>query len=233
MAHDNQIVNANILTRVLHLKVGDKIGTAFTVEVDNKQYLVTAKHLTGDQEIEELEIWRKGWRKINIAVVGFGIDREDIIVFAADRILTQTLPVEVGSGGITVGQNVRFLGFPLGISMDFMEEQGGTRLPLVKGGILSGMKFEDRVSWLLVDGHNNRGFSSGPVVFRSPSDKSEVWRIAGVISGYQIETVNVRDEMGQIVGSAEGNSGILLATGIEAALRLIKSKSIGFPVSRN
>ena len=231
MAHDNEIVNANLLTRVLHLKVGDKTGTAFTIEVDGKQYLITAKHLTGERGIAEIEIWRQGWRRIRVDVVGIGKGEEDIIVLATNRMLTQTLPVEVGSGGITVGQNVRFLGFPLGIALNYMVERGGMRLPLVKGGILSGIKFEKGMSWLLVDGHNNRGFSGGPVVFRSPGDRQGVWKIAGVISSYQIESVDVRDEIGQITGSAEGNSGILVATGIDIALKLIESNPIGFPVT--
>ena len=106
------------------------------------------------------------------------------------------------------------------------------RLPLVKGGILSGMKFENKVSWLLVDGHNNGGFSGGPVVFKLLGSEKAVWKIAGVISGYQIEGVNVRDQAGRIIGSAEGNSGILVATGIETALKLIESNPIGVPVSR-
>ena len=231
MAHDNEIVNANILTRVLHLKVGDKIGTAFTVEVDGKQYLITAKHLTGERGIDEIEIWRQGWRRIRVDVVGIGKEREDIIVLAADRMSTQTLPVEVGSEDIIVGQNVRFLGFPLGIAQDYMVERGGMRLPLVKGGILSGMKIEKKMSWLLVDGHNNGGFSGGPVVFRPLGNREGVWKIAGVISGYQIESMEVRDEMGQKIGSAKGNSGILVATGIEIALKLIESNPIGFPVT--
>ena len=232
MAHDDQIVNANVLTRVLHLKVGNNTGTGFTVEVDGRQYLITAKHLTGEAQIEELEIWRKGWQKINVDVVGSGIRNEDITVLAADRLLTQTLPVEVGSGGITVGQNVRFLGFPLGFSMDFMEEQGGMRLPLVKGGILSGLKFENKVSWLLVDGHNNGGFSGGPILFRPLGNKEGIWKVAGVISGYHVESVDVKDAMNRTIGSAQGNSGILVATGIETASKLIEANSIGFPVSR-
>ena len=231
MAHDNEIVNANILTRVLHLKVADMTGTAFTVEVDGRQYVITAKHMTGEKGIEEIEIWRKRWHRIKVTVVGIGKGREDIIVLAANEVLTQTLPIDVGSGGITVGQNVRFLGFPLGIALDFMMERGGMRLPLVKGGILSGLKFEKRASWLLVDGHNNGGFSGGPVVFKPLGIGKGVWKIAGIISAYQIENIDVRDTMGQIIGSAEGNSGILIATGIETALKLIELNPIGFLVA--
>ena len=230
MAHDNEIVNANILTRVLHLRVGDMIGTGFTVEVDGRQYLITAKHLTGEKDIEEIEIWRNGWHRQRVDVVGIGKGTEDIIVLSAGGILTQTLPINVGNEGIIVGQNVRFLGFPLGLALDYMMERGGVRLPLVKAGILSGMKFENKVSLLLVDGHNNAGFSGGPVVFKPLENEEDVWKIAGVVSGYQIENMAVKDKMGRIVGSADGNSGILVATGIETALKLIESNPIGFPV---
>ena len=78
MAHDNQIVNANIMTRVLHLKVGDVIGTGFTIEVDGRQYLITAKHLTGERDIGEIEIWWEQWRRTKVSVVGMGEGREDI-----------------------------------------------------------------------------------------------------------------------------------------------------------
>ena len=229
MAHDNEIVNANILTRVLHLKVGEKTGTGFTVEVDGRQYLITAKHLTDGKEIDEIKIWHKTWQAIKVTVVGIGKGKEDVIVLASDKVLTQTLPVDVGSGSIIVGQNVRFLGFPLGLTQDYMIEDGGMRLPLVKGGILSGMKFENETSWLLVDGHNNRGFSGGPVVFKPLGAGNEVWRIAGIISGYRIEYVDVKDKLKQTIGIAEGNSGILVATGIKTALKLIELNPVGFP----
>ena len=217
MAHDNQIVNANIMTRVL--------------QVDGRQYLITAKHLTGERDIGEIEIWWEQWRRTKVSVVGMGEGREDIAVLSAKGALTQSLPIEVGSGGITVGQSVRFLGFPLGIAMDFLMEQGSARLPLTKGGILSGLKYENTVSWLLVDGHNNAGYSGGPVVFKPLGNGQELWKIAGVISGYRIEDVDVRDAAGQMIGSAAGNSGILIATGIETALKLIASNPIGFPVA--
>ena len=231
MAHDYEIVNSNILTRVLHLKVGSMTGTAFTIEVDGRQYLVSAKHLTGEKDIDEIEIWWKGWHRLQVDVVGIGKETEDIIVLSADEMLTQTLPVNVGSGGITVGQDVRFLGFPLGLASGYITERGEIRLPLVKAGVLIGMKFENKISRLLVDGHNNKGFSGGPVVFKPLGDGKDVWKIAGVVRAYYTENVDVKDKMGQIVGSAEVNSGILLATGIESALKIIELNPIGFPVA--
>jgi hypothetical protein len=38
----------NILQRVFNIKVDGGTGTAFAIEVENQQYLVTAKHLFGD-----------------------------------------------------------------------------------------------------------------------------------------------------------------------------------------
>ena len=230
MAHNNEIVNSNILTRVLHLKIGTMTGAAFTIEVDGRQYLISAKHLTGVKDIHEIEIWRKGWHRLQVDVVGIGKGTEDIIVFSADEMLTQTLPVNVGSGRITLGQDVRFLGFPLGLASSYITERGEMRLPLVKAGILIGMKFENNVSRLLVDGHNNKGFSGGPVVFKPMGNGKDVWKIAGVVCAYYAEKVDVKDQKGQIVGSAKVNSGILLATGIESALKLIELNPIGFPV---
>ena len=226
----HEIVDSNILTRVLPIKVGARTGTAFTIEVDGKQYLITAKHITGNQEIETVEIWRNRWITAKVKTVGIGKGKEDIVVLAANTKLTENLDIEVGSGPITLGQDVRFLGFPLGIKVEYMTQTGGIILPLVKGGILSAIKSEEGTSWLLVDGHNNEGFSGGPVIFKPLKRKIERWKIAAVISGYQVENTTVMDKTGKIIGYAAGNSGILVATGIKTAVDLIKSNPIGYPV---
>ena len=230
IAHSHDIVNSNILNRVLQIRVGNNTGTAFTIEVDDKQYLITAKHLTNEKAINRLEIWRRGWHTIKVKTVRIGVGLEDVIVLAAEKKLTTIFEVAVGSGHIVIGQEVKFLGFPLGINLVHMMDQRGVKIPFIKGGILSGIKFQNQASWLLVDGHNNRGFSGGPVVFKPLTGKRGVWKIAAVIRGYRIERTVVRDETGRKIGIAEGNSGILVATGIEAALKLIRKNTIGFPV---
>ena len=232
MAQGHEIVNTNILSRVLPIKVSDRTGTAFTIEIDGKQYLITAKHITNNQEIEVVEIWRNGWTTIKVKTVGIGEGEEDIIVLAANKKLTENFDIEVGSEHVTLGQNVRFLGFPLGIETGYMPMEKGVRIPLIKGGILSAIKFEEGASWLLVDGHNNAGFSGGPVIFKPLEGKIGIWKIAAVISGYRIENASVIDNTRKIIGYAEGNSGILVATGIKTAVGLIKSNPVGYPVEK-
>jgi heme/copper-type cytochrome/quinol oxidase subunit 2 len=40
-----QVPTSNVLYRVLRIKTATSTGSAFTIEVDGKQYLITARHL--------------------------------------------------------------------------------------------------------------------------------------------------------------------------------------------
>ncbi len=245
-AQASELPTSNILYRVLPIKVGIKEGadfiikegTAFTIEVDGKQYLITAKHVTNNQAVEIIEIWRSGWTTVKVKTVGIGKENADIIVLAANTKLTHTFEIETGSGGIILGQNVRFLGFPRknelgGLDIEvYMTQAKEWRIPVVKAGVLTAIKSEKGVSQLLVDGHGNKGFSGGPVIFKSFEGKTEIWKIAGVINRYEPELLSVFDSKGKKIENlvVMGNSGILVATGIEEALELIKSNPIGHPV---
>ncbi|KKL64453.1 hypothetical protein LCGC14_2164910, partial [marine sediment metagenome] len=39
------MVTANVIHRVFRLKVGQQAGTAFAMEEDGKEYLITARHI--------------------------------------------------------------------------------------------------------------------------------------------------------------------------------------------
>ena len=232
MAQTNEILTSDILSRIFPIKVGDKMGTAFTIEVDGRQYLVTAKHVTNNQEVDKVEIKRiDSWIPIEVRTVGIGEGNEDIIVLAADMKLTEIFDIEIGTNRIALGQHVRFFGYPAGFEK--YRPLGRINLPLVKAGILSAIISEEGTTRLLVDGHNNSGFSGGPVIFRPLEATSDRWKIAGVISGYQTEGAVVKDyETGERIGYAEGNSGILIATAIEVALNQIKSNPIGHSLEK-
>ena len=42
---DRGPVTSNVLLRVFPVRIGERVGTGFTMEIDHRQYLVTAKHL--------------------------------------------------------------------------------------------------------------------------------------------------------------------------------------------
>ena len=103
------------------------------------------------------------------------------------------IPLEATADGITVGQCVYFLGFPLGMMGSANDINNSFPIPLVKSGVLSGLC--GTPLWeLLVDGHNNPGFSGGPLVFSPPRERD--FRVAGVITVYPLAFLPIYDVQG-------------------------------------
>jgi len=92
--------------------------------------------------------------------------------------------------GLIYSQDVFFLGFPYDIVPNLLFGSGGFPMPLVRKAIVAAM---DRDT-LILDGHNNPGFSGGPVCFFRPNEGAA--RIAGVVSGYPAVSEPVYDQSG-------------------------------------
>jgi len=222
------MITANVIHRVLWLRCGVDIGTAFALDVDSKQYLVTAKHiLAGAPSLVNVDVFSNGnWIDLPVTLVGHAATDIDISVLATNRRLTPSeLPLEPSSAGAVYGQEVFFLGFPYGIVGKYLLGPQGYPLPLVKRATLS--LFHGDV-WLL-DGHNNPGFSGGPVVFVPLGAKD--FKVAGVISGFQAvdEPVLAGGQPTPLV--YRYNTGIIVCHMIEHAVGLIKANSIGFSLA--
>lgn len=98
---------------------------------------------------------------------------------------------------------VFFFGFPLG---NLGQEIFGMKLPLVKKAIISGWISHNGIDLLLLDGHNNLGFSGGPVVAYDTATKKIC--VIGVISGYIPEPIDVKQKKETF--SVNANSGIII-----------------------
>jgi len=136
-----------------------------------------------------------------------------------------SLPVT--TEGIAVGQEMMFLGFPaiynplLGFSL-----HNGFPLPLAKYARLSTFPIENQPMWL--DGHNNKGFSGGPLCF-APNGSNEL-KVAGVVTAYKPSLAEVVDEEGSESGQyALENSGFMLAWDVRYCRDIIKANPIGTP----
>ena len=42
------MITTNVLQRTFHLKYGANSGTCFTIDIDGRQYVVTARHVVKD-----------------------------------------------------------------------------------------------------------------------------------------------------------------------------------------
>jgi S1-C subfamily serine protease len=223
-----------ILERTFCVKFGQGTGTCFTIDVDNRQYIVTARHvLDGIRETDTILIQHdKQWESLPVTLVGVGPGDIDIAVVTASLQLSPAQPLVLSADRLFLSQDIYFLGFPYGLKIEVGPEMNASfPLPLVKKGIVSGFVFENgRSSQLLLDGHNNPGFSGGPV-FYSPFGGIEAG-VAGVISGYrrEWESVYLQDQKTPL--NFHYNTGIIIAWSVRHVLEIIKERAIGCPVGQ-
>jgi len=225
----------NILRRVFAVRIDTSQGTAFTVDVEGRQYLVTASHLIADTSaIETVSILQDStWRELRARLVAPLSDGVDVAVFALDQQLSPTHELPASTDGMTMGQEAYFFGFP---SMLRTDDEGGINrgypIPFVKHAIISARE-RDRFGngILYLDGHNNPGFSGGPVVFWH--QKLDRFCLAGVISGFRPEQLYSPDSTRVLKRTdVYGNSGIVVATEVGAILKLIEQNPVGVPVGK-
>ncbi|WP_320007628.1 serine protease [Maridesulfovibrio sp.] len=220
----------NAIQRVFQIQVNNSTGTCFTVEHKNKQYIVTAKHIVA--EIEEkttIEIFHnKQWKTIEVQLVGFADNPIDIAVLTTDIQISPLYPLPATAKGSVYGQDVYFLGFPYGLYEHVGEMNNNFPLPFVKKATLSSMSLTDEIQIYYLDGHNNPGFSGGPVVFKEPYPTEKDFKILGVISGYRFESKPIHDEDKTLPYYVKENSGIIISYGIKHATDIIEQNPIGF-----
>jgi len=189
-----QVPTSNVLYRVLKIRTATATGSAFTIEVDGKQYLITARHLlNGFGNEGDIELWTEGrWSKVRARAIYPSSAVVDAAALDLGRPVTVSFPLEPSSGGLTLGQQVYFLGYPygLGTSTSAPAPPGFGELPFLKSGIVSALDDRDpEASILYLDGQNNPGFSGGPIVFWHAPSRS--FRVAGVVRGYRNEALPV------------------------------------------
>lgn len=222
------MITANFIQRTFRIKCGESVGTGFTIDVDGRQYLVTAKHVVqGFTPVVGIEVFGNNmWTPVASTLVAHGGKDIDVSVLApAVAMSPPNLPAIASSGGVAYGQDVYFLGFPFGVLSNVLLGDAGHPLPLVKKALMS--SFAGNV--YLLDGHNNPGFSGGPVVFGA--NGAVPTRIAAVISGYRISPEPVYLDQAATALTYRQNTGIVIAYKIELALEMIAANPIGAAVA--
>jgi len=204
---------ANVYERVLELESEIDRGTAFTIDTGKRQYLVTAAHLVPPaRDITVTVSNRFGSRQLLLRrLVGLPA-AADIVVAPLPEPVTPDLPLPATLDGLIYSQDLFFLGYPSGLAMVIGSGSAG-RMPLVKKAILSASEEIDGCHVLYLDGHNNRGFSGGPVV--GFNQRQSQMQVCGVVHRFRTEEVRVEDHRSQAAElSASVNAGIVVATNI-------------------
>lgn len=184
-------VPIGMLSRIFPIRAGKAAGTCFLVDVDQRQYLVTARHImAGIEPGTAVEIFRHGsWTPLLFKPIFPRNEKIDAVAIALDTALAPRLDLQVSTSGMVLGQKVFFLGFPFGLAS--RSKDRNDFIPFVKAGILSAIDYGDQQTPVVyVDGHNNPGFSGGPIIFANLGDRHRL-QIAAVVSGYRNQPTEV------------------------------------------
>ncbi|QWG24747.1 serine protease [Bradyrhizobium sediminis] len=253
------LVSANVLKRVKRIVVGQSSGTAFTIEVDGLQYILTAKHVVAGLQGNKgkIEIYEDKDNKKEITVDILRCDDPiDIAVLVPPAQVTVNFPLPPEMKGAFVSQEMFFVGFPFG-DFGLTTHDGQSAIGFVRKAIFSAQVGKGDATILYLDGTNNPGFSGGPVVYKDLNIPNGEMKVAGVISGFRndIEEVMKGDKIEReaitqddlnrrvIRRLADGsfiklsptgnyvvtNTGVVIAYPIERAVELIKRSGIKGP----
>jgi hypothetical protein len=246
----------NVLTRILMVESQHGRGSIFSIDVDNREYWITAKHvLTGAEhppygaitaKTVSLQLLNPGgegqqWIPVTFSVIDPGPDIDIVVLAPPQPLLTNPLPsVAADSTGMLLGGDCEFLGFPYGGGWRARFDNGQSFwMPFVKHCTVSAMS-EDGKQIYVLDGINNAGLSGGPVIFKTGPDQ----RIMAVVSGYHTEPAEIvfsssaspalKERARQSAklaahprGTVNLNSGFIIAYGINYATEAIKKEPIG------
>ncbi len=255
-------VTRQVLERVSPIRVHElggkraQLGSAFTIEVGGHQYVITACHLmfagpfTGCRAGEEtskrtISLGLKGkWVRKEATVIVPAVPAVDIVAFdVGERLaLSDTSPLPLEMKNYALGQQVYFVGYPTepaGASFYATRTmQTGldelTVFPFLKAGILSAFDNQTYPNVLVIylDGHNNPGFSGGPIVYRPLVGETKNTQLLGVVSGYQWEVSGVLKSEDLYKGGVAAhedlyvkvNSGIVKGFGINSIVEAIEKR---------
>jgi hypothetical protein len=227
-----EMVRSEALSRVYMIKYNKNIGSSFTLDIENKQYLITAKHtLSNIKRIDVIEIFHaKMWKKLKVQRIDLENPKIDIIVLAPGIQLSPATKFVPSIDGLFLSQNLFFLGFPFGMRMDSGEINNLFPFPFVRKGILSAMSFvntEEKVLW--VDGFNNKGFSGGPILYFDR--KTNETKVVGVVSSFKEELLEVSFSKDISTAlKAVSNAGLMMGYAITHAVEAINKNPIGVKI---
>lgn len=182
--------------RVRRLVTGGASGTSFTIEVDSRQYMITAKHvvagMVGNAKVT-IHADANNNEEIDVEIYPCG-GTIDVAVLVPKKQITVNYPLLPQSKGAHISQEMFFVGFPFS-DYALTTHDGQSAIGFVRKATFSAQQNENGVTTLYLDGTNNPGFSGGPVVYWDANDQNGPMRVAGVVSGY-------RSDLAEVLGAA-------------------------------
>ena len=243
------LLSVNVLNRIFCLGKDSKIvGTGTVLDVDGKQYLVTANHVARSCGYEP-QLLLGGWdATMNWSTIGKD-EEADVAVLAADRPLRSTPQPLLEEGKIAFGTPGYALGFPADYGIDLLHrfaDDGGGAFPM-PAPVVYYQPDNDTNNSMHLWGHVPTGFSGGPVMiptveaFLSPNilgdartgyDQSRYWVILGIVLGYaqRLHTADLDGAALDLNVRYQQPAGMIRVAKKEVFLQLIRQNAHGCPL---
>ena len=231
-----QIPNANILSRVFWLSYqGRPRGTAFAIDVDGRQYVVTAGHVARDCKYRPEILFRQNEKLVpfgnQLRFIGENAD-SDVAVFAAGQILVpKDLDVSLGDADLYYGSIGYALGFPSALTsqeIGFLPE--GRPLP-VPALAVAYFNFEGETT--CVAGYVTNGFSGGPIIFPKLGASRTEWTIVGICIAFPTVPRPIDMKGAPLEFEVREPTGLIRMAKISVAIEIIDGNSSGYPLEEH
>lgn len=220
----NNYLSEIFLRNTFEIHIASKKQTAFLIEHKSINYLVTARHIFLDKPVRtEFKLFNSQAQNNleNYSGTVFYNDNPSVdLVLIKPTGIPYRKAITLENTVNVLGDSGYFLGFPF----DFKTITSGNfnlgyPIPLVKKATYSGVALDNNVSYVLLDGINNPGFSGGPIIFRSSDGKKQ--ELIGVIGGYFTFQTNYTNDSGGSV-TLPNNSGIIFGTRTKHILEILE-----------
>jgi Trypsin-like peptidase domain len=252
MAPAQSAPTTNILTRITVVESEYGLATAFSIDVDGREYWMTAKHvLTGAQHPPYGSLTKKSaslrllnpgvkdieWLPVSFSVLDPGNDI-DIAILAPPNPLLQSAPAVMGDptfSHVTLGSACEFLGYPSASGVVWRGEWDNGKfqwMPFVKHCFISSLP-DRQTKAVMLDGINNPGFSGGPVIYQTGPEQKIIAVISGIVTEPSevlpsiVAKIPLESSPEHHKEKVNANSGFIVAYSIDPAVEAIRKNPIG------
>src|SRR5665213_2852482 len=211
-------VPTEMLKRTYLIKVGDVIGTAFSIDYGGERYLVTARHILAGMPVQHATIllWQQGaWKEIptkrTLFVSPLNVDIAVLETYVIARSPSAIAPTD--NSKPSIGQKVWYLGYP-----------STWTVPAIKRGTISAIDVSTPDTLVLhIEGPDDAGFFGGPILCWDPNNHA--FRILGVIKGHENDSTRPPIKSREADTHASISDGALIGYSVDYAMNAIKRPS--------